>query len=144
LDGEASVELSDGSLSGTAVNHALADFLAADEWEAIPFRAWSASLAIEGPTVGVERSRLDGDFSEISAAGAIDLGGAVDLSLGLSIPAEQLHLLSLRRTGVAESVLASLQAANRPLVLGLRVSGSLEGPTLEPDALAASEVVAAR
>jgi hypothetical protein len=64
--------------------------------------------------------------------------------MGLSIPAEQLHLLSLRRTGIAESVLASLQSARQPLVLGLRIGGFLAGPTLEPDALAVQEVVASR
>lgn len=63
----------------------------------------------------------------------------MDLAMALSIPPDRLQAISLRRTGVAQTVLDRLTESESPLDLGIRISGTLQGPTLEPDALAASE-----
>jgi hypothetical protein len=62
------------------------------------------------------------------------MDGTADLSLGLSIPPDRLGTVSLRRTGIGQSVLDQLAAAGTPLELGLRMSGPLATPQVEPDA----------
>jgi hypothetical protein len=54
--------------------------------------------------------------------------------MALSIPAERLGDISLRRTGIGQGVLDQLRTAGATLDLGLRLSGWLQAPTLEPDA----------
>ena len=83
-------------------------------------------------------SRLEGPRTDADLTGLIVLDTGANLSLGLSIPPDELDGISLRRTGVGSDVLEGLQSAGEPLRLGIRISGPLAGPTLEPDATAAS------
>ncbi len=138
LRGGGMLVVQDGAVTGTGVNLALADFLAEERWGSVPFDRWSTELVLEEGMLQVVRSDLEGSRASARLSGAVELGGAVDLAMALSIPANQLEAVSLRRTGVAQTVLDQLRASNRALDLGIRISGTLEGPTLEPDALAAS------
>lgn len=143
LDADGTLTVTDGRVAGTGVNLALADFLAMDGWTDVPFSTWTTDFAIREGMLDVTESVLDGDFAGVTLSGAVGLGGAVDLAMALSIPPDQLQAVSLRRTGVAQTVLDRLRETGSSLDLGIRVSGTLEGPTLEPDALAASERLAA-
>ncbi|MDX1493374.1 MAG: AsmA-like C-terminal region-containing protein [Longimicrobiales bacterium] len=144
LRGSLQVDVLDGRVAGTGINLALADFLAEERWRSVPFQSWSADLEIREGMLMVPGSELQGDMASATLSGAIGLGGAVDLAMALSIPADRLEAVSLRRTGVAQSVLDQLRESGSSLDLGIRISGTLAGPTLEPDALAASEQVAVR
>jgi hypothetical protein len=139
LDGGGRIEVRDGQVAGTGLNLALADFLSADEWRDVSVSRWVTDLQLSDGMVDVTETRLVGELGTARLHGTLGLGGAADLSMGLSIPPEHLRAVSLRRTGVAQTVLDRLRATRTPLDLGMRVSGSLQGPTLEPDALAASE-----
>jgi hypothetical protein len=139
LGGSATLTISDGEIAETGVNLALADFLAAEEWSSVPFTSWISELSVREGMMQVERSELRGPSGRARLSGVVGFGGAVDLAMGLSIPPDRLRAVSLRRTGVAQSVLDHLRTTSSPLDLGIRLSGSLEGPTLEPDALAATE-----
>lgn len=144
LRGTLRVDVVEGGVTGTGINLALADFLAEERWRSVPFERWSTELQIEEGMLVVPESELEGEMAIATLSGAVGLGGAVDLAMALSIPAAQLEAVSLRRTGVAQSVLDQLKESGSSLDLGIRISGTLAGPTLEPDALAASEQVAAR
>jgi len=139
LEARGRVRLTGGRVAGTGINHALADFLAVDDWTDLPFDVWEADVAVRSGMVLLERSWLDGDLARVGLVGAIGFGGAVDLAMALSVPPGRLQAVSLRRTGVAQTVLDRLTAANSSLDLGIRITGSIDGPTLEPDALAATE-----
>lgn len=139
LRGGGTIRVREGAIAGTGLTLALADFLAEERWRRLPFDAWSTELALEEGILQVARSELRGGRATATLSGAVGLGGAVDLAMALSIPASQLEAVSLRRTGVAQTVLDQLRASNSPLDLGIRISGTLQGPTLEPDALAAAE-----
>lgn len=144
LRGGGTLVVREGEVTGTGVNLALADFLAEERWRSVPFKAWTTELVIDQGILGITRSVLEGDRASATLSGAVGLGGAVDLAMALSIPAAELEAVSLRRTGVAQSVLDRLRDTDSSLDLGIRISGTLQGPTLEPDALAASERIAAR
>ena len=139
LDGGGRIEVEDGQVTGTGLNLALADFLSADEWRDVHVSRWVTDLQLGDGMLDVTETRLVGELGTARLSGTLGLGGAADLSMGLSIPPEHLRAVSLRRTGVAQTVLDRLRSTRTPLDLGMRVSGSLQGPTLEPDALAASE-----
>lgn len=142
LRGGGTLLVREGAVTGTGVNHALADFLAEERWRSVPFTEWETELALEEGILQVARSALRGERASATLSGAVGLGGAVDLAMALSIPASQLEAVSLRRTGVAQTVLDQLRDSDSALDLGIRISGTLQGPTLEPDALAAGEQVA--
>lgn len=141
LTGTGTVAVTDGQVAGTGINLALADFLAEERWRSIPFEAWSTEMEIREGMFEIPVSRLEGARASASLSGAVGMGGAVDLAMALSIPPGQLEALSLRRTGVAQTVLDQLRNNESSLDLGIRISGTLQGPTLEPDALAATERV---
>lgn len=143
LDGRGALTVRDGVVEGTGLNLALADFLGMDDWTSVPFITWETGFTVDGGVLDVSESRITGDFARVTLSGIVGLDGAVDLAMALSIPPDQLQAVSLRRTGVAETVLDRLREAGSSLDLGIRVSGTLAGPTLEPDALAASERLAA-
>jgi len=138
------VTVTEGLVAETGLNLALADFLADDAWAAVRFSTWTTQLGISESAIHVSESDLVSDLGRTTLSGVVGLDGAVDLAMGISIPAERLRAVSLRRTGVAQSVLDHLRASGNSLDLGIRVSGSLGGPTLEPDALAASEQMVRR
>ncbi|NNF13398.1 MAG: AsmA family protein [Gemmatimonadetes bacterium] len=142
LRGGGTVRVREGAVTGTGLTLALADFLAEERWRSLPFDEWTTELVLEEGILQVMRSELRGDRAMATLSGAVGLGGAVDLAMALSIPASQLEAVSLRRTGVAQTVLDQLRASGSALDLGIRISGTLEGPTLEPDALAAAEQIA--
>lgn len=144
LRGNSTLALRDGDVSGTGLNLALADFLAEERWRSVPFTEWTTELSVVEGMLEVFRSELAGDRASANLSGAVGLGGAVDLAMALSIPADQLEAVSLRRTGIAQSVLDQLKDSDSSLDLGIRISGTLQGPTLEPDALAAADQVTAR
>lgn len=139
LDGTVETTVTDGTVEGTGINLALADFLAEERWRSLSFSTWRTEMALEEEMFRVVDSRLEGDAATAKLSGAVGLGGAVDLAMALSIPPDRLRAISLRRTGVAQTVLDRLTESESPLDLGIRISGTLQGPTLEPDALAASE-----
>jgi len=134
LSGHASVALEDGEVQGTGLNMAVADFLEADSWQVMPFATWTLDIQIEETVMEIHHSDLSGDLGEVAFTGLVDLGGTSDLSVGLSIPPAHLDDVSLRRTGIGQSVLDQLRAVGSPLDLGLQVSGPINAPTLEPDA----------
>jgi len=134
LSGHARVDMSEGHLAGTGVNAALADFLEAEEWTALPFDTWTTELGLRGDLAQVEHSDLRGPFGRIVFGGAFGLDGDADVSVALSLPSDQLGVVSLRRTGIGSGVVAQLRESGRALDLGLRLSGPLGAPSLEPDA----------
>ncbi len=134
LNGQAALSVVSGRVEGTGVNMALADFLGAEDWLAIPFDEWTLDIRIQDRVLDIREAQLSGDMGEVAFSGPLRLDGSADLSMGLSIPAERLGSVSLRRTGIGQSVLEQLRAAGGSLDLGLRLSGWLQAPTLEPDA----------
>jgi hypothetical protein len=134
LAGTAQVAVVDGRVTGTGVNAALADFLESEQWAAIPFARASAAIDVREGVVEVRDGDLVGDLSRIVFEGLIDFSGASDVSLAVSVPPQRLDAVSLRRTGLGRSVVDQLRIANRPLELGLHLSGPLGAPTLEPNA----------
>ena len=137
LSGSGTLHLGEGRVANTGVTYAVADFLGAEGWTEIPFDEWSADFTIQDNAIELTRSVLEGPRTDATLAGLIALEAGTDLSLGLSIPPDGLDGISLRRTGVGSDVLEGLRAAGEPLELGIRISGPLAGPTLEPDAQAA-------
>ncbi len=134
LGGHVALALEDGNVRGTGMNMAMADFLEADSWQAMPFASWTLDIQIEETVMDIRHAELSGDLGEVAFTGMVDLGGTSDLSVGLSIPPGRLGDVSLRRTGIGQSVLDQLRAVGSPLDLGLQVSGPIDAPTLEPDA----------
>jgi hypothetical protein len=134
LEGVLDVTIGSGAVGGTGVNLALADFLGDESWTDVVFRDWSLDIDIADHVLDIREARLDGESLEAVVSGPLGLDGSVDLSLGLTIPPERLRGLSLRRTGIGQSVLDRLRAAGGSLELGLRLTGWLQAPTLEPDA----------
>ena len=134
LSGRGRVTVADGALVGTGVNAALADFLEADAWATIPFTRWVTDVAIRDRVLEVSDGELTGTMARVVFHGLLDFGGSADLSMALSVPSTLLDAVSLRRTGIGPSVVQQLKAAGQPLDLGLHLSGTLEAPTLEPDA----------
>jgi hypothetical protein len=135
------IGLEDGRVEGTGVNSALADFLEAEHWAAMPFSRWTGEVRVAEGTLELREVELTGDLARIVLAGFVDFAGASDVSIALSIPPRQLPAVSLRRTGIGPSVVEQLRAAGRPLDLGLHLSGPLGAPSLEPDATNAVALV---
>lgn len=144
LNGSGTLILREGSVSRTGINYAVADFLSADGWESLPFEEWATDFTIRDTLLEIERSELTGALCDAMVSGMIALEGGTDLSLGLSIPASELGGLSLRRTGIGSDVLNGLRADGIPLEIGLRLSGPLAGPTVEPDASVATSGIRRR
>jgi hypothetical protein len=140
LTGEARLTLTDGHVAGTGVNMALADFLESEHWTRVPFSSLRGSVAFHEGTVEIVGGDLDGELGRVAFRGFVDFGGTADMSMALLVPASQLHNVSLRRTGVGASVVEHLRDADRPLDLGLHLSGALTAPTLEPNAADAVEL----
>jgi hypothetical protein len=134
LVGHARTTLTDGRIARTGVNAALADFLESEQWSDIPFTTLSGDLEVRDGAIEVRDGELVGELSRIVFTGLVDLSGAADLSMAVSVPPQRLQAVSLRRTGIGQSVVDQLRSANRPLDLGLHLSGSLGAPTLEPNA----------
>jgi len=137
LTGEVAMSIVGGTVGGTGVNMALADFLDDDAWEEVAFSDWVVEMGIQDRVLHVRRSTIDGAPGAVALSGSLRLDGSADLSVGVSIPPERLGSVSLRRTGIAQSVLDQLRRAGGTLDLGLRLSGWLQAPTLEPDATSA-------
>jgi hypothetical protein len=140
LTGDGRLTLTDGHVAGTGVNAALADFLESEHWTRVPFSTLRGSVAVRDGTLEILEGDLDGELARIAFSGLVDFAGTADVSMALLVPASQLHNVSLRRTGVGASVVEQLRDADRPLDLGLHVSGFLGAPTLEPNAADAVEL----
>ena len=134
LAGSARISIVDGHLRDTGPNLVVADFLASDQWSDVGFSRWETELEIAPRRLEIRSSELEGVQGRVAFDGLLHLDGSHDLSLGLSIPPERLSAVSLRRTGIGQSVLDHLSAAGSSLDLGLRMSGVLAAPQLEPDA----------
>jgi hypothetical protein len=134
LSGSARISISDGRLTGTGVNAALSDFLEAPQWSDLAFASWTTDLQIRDRIMDLRESDLSGEQGRIVFDGVLGFGGETDVSVALSLPADQLTLVSLRRTGIGPGVLQQLRTAGQALDLGLHMSGPLAAPTLEPDA----------
>jgi len=134
LTGTARLSIRDGRLANTGVNAALADFLEADQWSTLDFASWTTDLVIRDRVLEVRSSDLAGSQGRVVFDGVLGFGGDSDVSVALSIPAHQLTLVSLRRTGIGPGVLQQLRSSGRALDLGLHMSGPLGAPSLEPDA----------
>jgi len=134
LAGRVAMTLADGEVAGTGVNMALADFLGSDTWLDVPFDAWVLEIGVRDGVLDIRDASLMGDEGDVVFSGPLRLDGSADLSMGVSIPSRHLGEVSLRRTGIGQSVLERLRAAGGSLELGLRLSGWLQAPTLEPDA----------
>ena len=134
LRGLVDMSIEDGVVGGTGVNMALADFLGDESWTVVAFSDWSLDIGIENRVLDIQQASLTAETGEVVFSGPLKLDGSADLSVGLSIPPEHLEDVSLRRTGVGQGVLDRLRAAGSSLDLGLRLSGWLQAPTLEPDA----------
>jgi hypothetical protein len=133
LRGSGTLVIREGRVARTGMNHAVADFLSADAWIDLAFDEWTAGFDLREGLFEIPWSELSGALGRATLSGFIALRGGVDLALGLTIPPEELRNISLRRTGVASEVLSRLESAGSPLELGVRATGPLEGPTLEPD-----------
>jgi hypothetical protein len=83
---------------------------------------------------------LDGATVRVAFGGLVDFTGAADISVAISIPVAHLGNVSLRQTGIGPSVVQQLRASGWPLDLGMRMSGFLSAPTLEPDGANAVEL----
>lgn len=134
LSGTLRIDLEDGRLRDTAPNLAIADFLGSEEWSDVGFGRWETVLEIVDGSVDVTSSTLDGAQGRVAMSGLLAFDGSVDLAVGLSIPPERLSEVSLRRTGIGQTVLDQLASAGSSLDLGLRLSGTLTAPVVEPDA----------
>jgi hypothetical protein len=143
LTGRFAFALSDGRLTGTGINLALADFLASTAWEDVAFTRWALDALVASGGLEISEGRLESEQGEVSFSGPLRLDGSADLALAVSIPPERLEGISLRRTGVGQGVLDRLIAAGGTLDLGLRLSGRIQAPTLEPDASSAVAVAPA-
>jgi hypothetical protein len=134
LVGRVGISLANGQVAGTGVNMALADFLGSDTWLNVPFDVWVLEIDVEDRMLDIREASLSGDEGDVVFSGPLRLDGSADLSMGVSIPSRRLGDVSLRRTGIGQSVLERLRAAGGSLDLGLRLSGWLQAPSLEPDA----------
>jgi hypothetical protein len=134
LTGRAEISIADGHVHDTGPNLVLADFLGSEEWTDLPFETWVTTLDIVDRRLEIRESKLAGAQAFVALDGMVHLDGSHDVSLGLSIPPGRLQTVSLRRTGIGQSVLDHLSAAGTSLDLGLRMSGVLRAPVLEPDA----------
>jgi hypothetical protein len=134
LSGHLGMTIADGEVGGTGVNLALADFLGSEAWTNVAFDEWGMDVGIRDRVLDIREADLTGEEGSVVFSGPLRLDGSADLSLGLSIPPERLRDVSLRRTGIGQTVLEQLRAAGGSLDLGLRLSGWLQAPTLEPDA----------
>jgi hypothetical protein len=134
LAGTISASITDGRLSRSGPNLVVADFLGSEDWTEIPFETWTTEIEWVDRRFEIRESDLEGEEGRVAVAGLLHLDGSHDLSIGLSIPADRLSAVSLRRTGIGQSVLEQLANAGRSLDLGLRMSGVLWTPVLEPDA----------
>jgi hypothetical protein len=142
LVGRGRIAVDDGQLTGTGVNAAIADFLEATHWSDIPFARWESTFEVRNRMIEFREANLIGPMGRMVLSGVLDFSGFADMSVALSVPADQLQGVSLRRTGIGPTVIEQLRIAGRPLDLGFRVSGPIEAPSLEPDA--ANAVVLAR
>jgi len=134
LAGTLRIDVTDGRLRGTGPNLAIADFLESDAWSDVGFGRWETDLEIVDGSMDVTSSTVDGALGRVAMTGLLGFDGALDLAVGLSIPPGRLSEVSLRRTGIGQTVLDQLASAGSSLDLGLRLSGSLTAPVLEPDA----------
>jgi hypothetical protein len=138
LEGSGRLLVRNGGLDTNPLTATVADFLEQDAWEGPEFTAWVAPFEIRDGAFHLRDSALESDLGQMRATGSIDLAGRVDLGLSLSIPADELASISLRRTGMSSAVVSRLREAGSPLQLGLRLGGSVLQPTLEPDGRFAS------
>jgi hypothetical protein len=143
LTGRFAFALSDGRLTGTGINLALADFLASTAWEDVAVTHWALDALVASGGLEISEGRLETEQGDVSFTGPLRLDGPADLALAVSIPPERLEGISLRRTGVSQGVLDRLRVAGGTLELGLRLSGRIQAPTLEPDASSAVAVARA-
>jgi hypothetical protein len=134
LTGHVRLSVVDGRVRGTGPNLILADFLESDGWADVGFERWDTEAELVSRRLEVRESELLSDQGHVVFGGTLHLDGSHDFALGLSIPPDRLETVSLRRTGIGQSVLDQLAAAGRPLDLGLRMSGALRAPVIEPDA----------
>lgn len=133
LVGTGTFTVTDGTVGGSGMNHALADFLGSDPWIDVPFDRWTTAFEVHDGMLDVAESTLTGPRGQITLSGLVALEGPVHLAVGLSIPPSELADVSLRRTGIGADVLNRLRDTGSSLELGLRTGGSLGAPTLEPD-----------
>jgi hypothetical protein len=140
LVGEARLTLSDGRVTGTGVNFALADFLESERWTDVAFARLEGGIGIRDGGMVIENGHLDGEMGRFAFRGTVGFGGEADVSMALAVPSDQLDRLSLRRTGIGAGVLEQLKRSGRPLSLGLHLSGFVGAPTLEPNAANAVEL----
>ncbi|MDZ7778390.1 MAG: AsmA family protein [Gemmatimonadota bacterium] len=133
LVGSGTFTVSEGTIAGSGMNHALADFLGSRAWLEVPFDRWTTSFDVGDGMLDVRESALTGARGRVNLSGLIAFEGPVHLELGLSIPPSELADVSLRRTGIGADVLDRLRDTGSSLELGLRTGGSLGAPTLEPD-----------
>jgi hypothetical protein len=134
LTGHARISITDGRLHDTGPNLVVADFLGSESWSDVSFDTWNSDIDFASRRLEIRDSQLAGDQGRVAFDGLVHLDGSHDLSVGLSIPPDRLETVSLRRTGIGQSVLDHLSAAGSSLDLGLRMSGVLRAPQLEPDA----------
>ena len=134
LEGALDVSVAEGAVGGTGVNLALADFLGDEAWADLAFSEWGLEIRIEERVLDIREAILTGETGEVAASGPVHLDGSADLALALTIPPEHLQSVSLRKTGIGQSALDRLRTAGGSLDLGLRLSGWLQAPTIEPDA----------
>ena len=134
LEGVLDVTIRDGAIGGTGVNMALADFLGDEAWTDLAFSDWMLDIGIEDRVLDIHEASISSPTGDVVVSGPVRLDGSADLALGLTIPPQQLQDVSLHKMGIGPSVLERLRVAGGSLDLGLRLSGWLQAPTLEPDA----------
>jgi hypothetical protein len=134
LTGRMGIELEDGRFAGTGINLALADFLGSEDWEDLSFTRWSLDMRIADGALDIREGSFMGEPGVVVFGGPLDFDGSADLSMAVTIPSDRLDGVSLRRTGIGQGVLDQLRSAGGSLDLGLRLSGWIQAPTLEPDA----------
>ena len=134
LTGRMGIELEEGRFAGTGINLALADFLGSEDWEDLSFTRWSLDVRIADGALDIREGSFMGEPGVVVFGGPLHFDGSADLSMAVTIPSDHLDRVSLRRTGIGQGVLDQLRSAGGSLDLGLRLSGWIQAPTLEPDA----------
>ncbi len=144
LAGRGRLAVREGRLGPNRLTGSVADFLERDEWEELAFSALITPFEVRDQAFHLRDSRIESSLGRLRGSGSIALGGQVDLALSVTIPAGELDMVSLRRTGISASVVSRLQQAGSPIELGLHLGGSVARPVLEPDGRIASTDLTSR
>ena len=120
--------IAQGRLANWRVLDAVAGQLGLAAYDTVRFRDWMGSFGITGTLVTLDETVLQGRDLDARAAGAFDLGGALDLGATLILTPE----LAARAGAVGERA-AALAGTDGRIPVGVRISGTVERPAVQLD-----------